>query len=275
MLTEKTFNTGEMIINYAESEKNGPPLLFLHGITMKWQRMRDVFSAFTEGWHVYICDFRGHGKSGRASSYKVADYINDTKTFLTQQINEPVILIGYSLGGLVSMGLGSLVPDHVRGIVLIDPPLISRNAGFEAMSYSFVHPWILRTHRVNTQNLPIEDVAAILKEANPGAEDSALLDTAKMLRSVDAGVTAAIINDHLTADFSMSSALEAITRPVLLLHGEESAGSMVRDSDIDFFKAHVPHGKLEVIRGFGHEIVFQPAADICFGHIKEFLETLV
>jgi pimeloyl-ACP methyl ester carboxylesterase len=273
VLTEKIFNTGELRLNYAEGANNGPPLLVLHGITMKWQRMHDIFSAFTPMHQVYTCDFRGHGKSDRAASYTVPDYVRDTAAFLTQHLVEPVILIGYSLGGLVAMGLGACLPERIRGIVLIDPPLISSNAGFEAMAYSFVHPWVLRTHHVNTQKLPLAAIANLLQEANPEADEAAALDTAHVLRSVDTGVTAAFINDQLLGDFSMSAALKAITSPVLLIHGDETAGSMVRSSDVTFFQSHVPHGRLARIEGWGHDVVWQPAAEKVNAHITAFLDT--
>ncbi len=36
MLVEKSFDTGEVVLNYAEGPDNGPPILFIHGITSNW-----------------------------------------------------------------------------------------------------------------------------------------------------------------------------------------------------------------------------------------------
>ena len=37
MLTESSFDTGEVVINYAEGPALGSPLVLLHGSTLDWQ----------------------------------------------------------------------------------------------------------------------------------------------------------------------------------------------------------------------------------------------
>jgi hypothetical protein len=34
MLSEKSFDTGELLLNYAEGPASGPPLALLHGLTL-------------------------------------------------------------------------------------------------------------------------------------------------------------------------------------------------------------------------------------------------
>ena len=44
MLTEKIFDTGEVVINYAESDTNGPPMVMLPGVTLNWQTLAGSFT---------------------------------------------------------------------------------------------------------------------------------------------------------------------------------------------------------------------------------------
>jgi len=37
MLVEKSFDTGEVVLNYAEGPPNGPPLVLFPGLTRRWQ----------------------------------------------------------------------------------------------------------------------------------------------------------------------------------------------------------------------------------------------
>src|ERR1044071_6336346 len=99
MLQEKTFNTGEVIINYAEGPKFGPTMVLLHGGTVSWEHYQPLLPALTAQYHIYACDLRGHGKSGRPADeqYHAIDYARDVSAFLRQQIGEPVILVGHSL----------------------------------------------------------------------------------------------------------------------------------------------------------------------------------
>ena len=43
MLVEKRFDTGEVVLNYAEGPDNGPPAILLHGFTSNWQSARVAF----------------------------------------------------------------------------------------------------------------------------------------------------------------------------------------------------------------------------------------
>ena len=63
MLTERSFDAGEVTINFAEGPANGPPLVLLHGGTDRWASFESVIPALKEEWHIYALDFRGHGKS--------------------------------------------------------------------------------------------------------------------------------------------------------------------------------------------------------------------
>lgn len=63
MLQEKTFNTGEVTLNYAEGDPTGPPLVLLHGFTDRWQTYQPIITPLYQSWYIYALDLRGHGKS--------------------------------------------------------------------------------------------------------------------------------------------------------------------------------------------------------------------
>ena len=122
MLREKSFDTGELTLNYAEGPASGPPLLLLHGLTGWWQSFQPLIPRLTPTWQIYACDLRGHGKSGRvADRYRLTDYVQDIVTFLRQQIITPTILLGHSLGALTALGAAADLPQRVHALVLLDP----------------------------------------------------------------------------------------------------------------------------------------------------------
>ena len=111
MLLEKTFDTGELTLNYAEGPASGPPLLLLHGLTGWWPSFQPLMPHLMPTWHIYACDLRGHGKSGRvADRYRVTDYVRDIVTFLRQQIGTPTVLLGHSLGALTALFCDGILP---------------------------------------------------------------------------------------------------------------------------------------------------------------------
>src|SRR5439155_14619116 len=78
MLTERTFDTGEVGINYVESSATGPLLIMLHGMTATWQVFETTIPFLAVRWRVVAADLRGHGRSGRvAERYTLMDYVRD------------------------------------------------------------------------------------------------------------------------------------------------------------------------------------------------------
>lgn len=48
---EGSFDTGEVVITYAESKGSGTPLLLLHGVTLDWHSVEDfLLPTLTESW---------------------------------------------------------------------------------------------------------------------------------------------------------------------------------------------------------------------------------
>ena len=72
MLVEKRFDTGEVVLNYAEGPDNGPPIIFLHGFGEYWQGFIPLLSTISQRYHVYAVDLRGHGKSSKTRSRAAA-----------------------------------------------------------------------------------------------------------------------------------------------------------------------------------------------------------
>ena len=53
MLTEKSFDTGEIVINFAEGDTVGAPLVMLHGSTLNWQIFEGFIPTLAQTWHIY------------------------------------------------------------------------------------------------------------------------------------------------------------------------------------------------------------------------------
>jgi pimeloyl-ACP methyl ester carboxylesterase len=126
-IKEYTFNTGTVILNYAETTSAGRPLVLLHGGNARWQSFESIIPAFTPTWHVYAPDFRGHGKSGWVpGSYRLQDYTDDTIAYLQHHIPEPACVFGHSLGGIVALMMAAQYPEGVRAVAVGDAPLSSQ-----------------------------------------------------------------------------------------------------------------------------------------------------
>src|SRR6266849_9887709 len=126
-LVEHSFDTGEVVLNYAEGPANGPPLVLLHGLGRRWQVFLPVIPALSLRWHIFAPDLRGHGKSSHvARGYHGPQYSEDIARLLRERVSAPAVLFGHSLGGMLGMQVASDHPELVRALILGDNMIVAR-----------------------------------------------------------------------------------------------------------------------------------------------------
>ncbi len=108
----------------AERDGDGTPVLLLHGggqTRHAWGQTATRLAA--AGWQAIAIDQRGHGDSDWAppdQDYRLEWYGEDLAAAV-RSLNEPVVLVGASLGGLAAlMVAGELAPECVEALVLVD-----------------------------------------------------------------------------------------------------------------------------------------------------------
>ncbi len=175
MVSTHTLDTGELTISYAEGPDRGAPLVLLHGVNGRWQA-HEQDSLPGDRWHVYACDLRGHGESGHAptpGAYHLRDYARDITAFIHNVIpgDEPVVFIGFSLGALVALGTGAALPGRVRGLVLVEPPLMLRNHRFHDLPIAGLLQFAYETTRAEPG---FEELVAACKVVMPDADEATI-----------------------------------------------------------------------------------------------------
>lgn len=103
-------------------------VVFLHGIASSGENWRHMYQHF-EGQqvHIVVLDLLGFGDSpkpeGSWVTYDVSDQARAVLYTLAKlRVRGPVLLVGHSMGCLVSIGVAQQQPDLVRGLMLYEPP---------------------------------------------------------------------------------------------------------------------------------------------------------
>ena len=99
----------------------GPPLVLVHGTTADHSRWAPALPALEEHFSVYSYDRRGRGESGDAADYSLAREYEDAVAVI-DSAGESVNVIGHSYGGVCALE-AALLTDHIRKLVLYEPPL--------------------------------------------------------------------------------------------------------------------------------------------------------
>lgn len=101
---------------------SGPTLLLVHGLGGSLLNWAAIAPTLAQTCQVLALDLVGFGRTqpfGR--SPRIRDNRDLLARFVDEVIGHPVIVVGNSMGGLLSMLLADRRPDLVSGLVLVDP----------------------------------------------------------------------------------------------------------------------------------------------------------
>ncbi len=284
MFNEQLFHHDGLSLNFASGPRNGPALVFFHGVTRRWQSFVPLLPALSMRWHVHALDHRGHGKSSRADrQYLVRDYVRDAVAFVRNQVQGPAVLHGHSLGAMVAAAVAAAMPDQVKGVVLEDPPFDTMGphvAQSSLLSYfSGVQPFAGST-------LPVGALARQLAEiplTTPGKTGSVRLGdtrdmtslrfTAKCLKELDRDVLAPIVAGRWLEGFDWVSTISQVHCPALLLQADLAAGGMLTDVDAAEAERLMPDCARVRLPKVGH-LIHWLQTESCLRFVSGFLESL-
>ena len=103
-----------------------PPMLCVHGGAAHAHWFDFVAPGFTPDYHVYALDLRGHGDSTWADpqTYSFETYAEDINAFLEKLDLSDVVLIGHSMGGMISLVHAATHPGRIRRLVIVDSTML-------------------------------------------------------------------------------------------------------------------------------------------------------
>jgi pimeloyl-ACP methyl ester carboxylesterase len=283
MLREHEFTTGEVRLNFMVGPANGPPLLFLHGVTRRWQDFLSVLPTLQLRWQVYGLDFRGHGGSGRCpGQYRVVDHVRDARAFLREHVREPAVVYGHSLGALVAAAVAASEPVLVRAVILEDPPAPTLVHGIRQTPYFALFTGM---QALAGRELAVPALARELADLGlpaPGGQTMRLGDIrdavslrflARCLQQLDPEVLTPLLQERWLDGYDPEAVHRQVACPALLLRADESCGGMLPPADADRFAHWLADGTRIDFPGVSHLIHWlAPEATLRF--VTGFLESL-
>jgi pimeloyl-ACP methyl ester carboxylesterase len=295
MMVEQTFDTGVVVINYAEYGKEGTvagwgswsgPLVLLHGGSSGWRNSL-LIPELSERFHVYAPDFRGHGKSGRVPGrYTVEDYATDTIMFLERVVREPAVIFGHSLGGQVGIVVAARRPDLVRALIIGDAPFDrSKLKAFLQGGRDRLETWRAMSGPGHSQGEVIEALknAPIVVEGQKGlvptravyGEDTLWYsDMAENLRLLDPGMLDAVLEfDEMHAALDCEELFPGIACPVLIIQANAALGGLLSDEEVQRACELLPRAAVARLETVGHPLAY-PEREPLARAVLSFLDSL-
>jgi pimeloyl-ACP methyl ester carboxylesterase len=115
---KQVVDVGGLDLAYVEVAGAEPPLLLIHGFT-DTSRSFSLLAPHLSGRRLIMPDLRGHGGSQAGEGCAVADFAADIAWLIrTLRLNRPIV-VGHSLGGMVSIALAAQYPELIGGLVIV------------------------------------------------------------------------------------------------------------------------------------------------------------
>ncbi|MCA9901618.1 MAG: alpha/beta fold hydrolase [Anaerolineales bacterium] len=126
--TEGTFSVGTQEIHYVEAGKKGRQIaLLIHGWSSSWYATSPLLGQLAQRFHVIAIDLPGYGQSPPLEIRTTIPHYVDLLADLIGQISDgPVVLVGHSMGGMISVTLALTHPILVERMVLLSPTISGR-----------------------------------------------------------------------------------------------------------------------------------------------------
>jgi pimeloyl-ACP methyl ester carboxylesterase len=282
-LVERTFDTGEVQLNYAEGPAHGPPLVLLHGLGRRWQVFLPVIPALSLRWHIFAPDLRGHGKSSRvARGYHGTQYADDIACFLRERVSAPAVLFGHSLGGMVAMWIVSHHPELVRALILGDNMIAVRHLRNPMLHNPMYKALFSGLRDLARTGGSVEQIAdGIGKIVLPIAgtdkfatnDEAYLLSWARCVQQADPETYEMMLDGSSLEGWDGETVLRGIVRPTLLLQASHELGGLMSDADVALASRLLPHHTHVKFRNLGHALFIQQPEPVLRA-VMYFLESL-
>ena len=118
-------DVGGLKLHYQDFGTAGkPPMLCIHGSAAHGHWFDFVAAGFTNDYHVIAPDMRGHGDSDWDQSatpeYNYERYAADVHALTKKLDLRDFILVGHSMGGLLSIVYAARYPGRAKAFIMID-----------------------------------------------------------------------------------------------------------------------------------------------------------
>lgn len=249
------------VTDYESAIPDAPPVIVVHGIGSRGVSWFPVIDDLAAHFRVLSYDMRGHGESAKPESgYLLPNYAADLAGLIEALAIERPRIIGHSLGGLTTLRWAADHPSQAVALVLEDTTL----SGGPSLRPAF-DGWLALSR------MSVEGAAAWYAAEYPDWSPEDCRRRAESITAVHPRVFEELRDESTSPDRPPRLAgVERITSPMLLVHGDVAAGSMVQPDDARRLRELVPELRLANIQGVGHS-VHRDAREAFLAVVVEFL----
>lgn len=120
-------------LNVTRLGEQGPIIAFCHGLFGQGKNWTQIAKAFSADHRVLLIDMPNHGRSGWTDAFAYPDLADTVASLFTA--DDPVTLVGHSMGGKIAMAIALRHPELVARLVVVDVSPVAYESGREFLGY--------------------------------------------------------------------------------------------------------------------------------------------
>ena len=252
--TERYVHTGNVALNVAEFDSpsaDAPVMVLVNGYGSNWNTWGRVVDKLAAEFHVFAVDLRAMGRSGsdgKGSSRQT--WADDIAAVIPKLSDEPVYLIGHSLGGWVTAAVAAAHPELISKAILVEP---YSGANSEVRKEARKRPAEergLRAQQIRDARTP-EDLIPAVTEQYAGASEDSIKRIAVMWFQMDPALEEGPVSsreDEETFDDMFSS----IKCPTLMINGASDKGGILSEEESERVAGLIPDIRVLTWPKVGH-----------------------
>jgi pimeloyl-ACP methyl ester carboxylesterase len=239
------------------------PIVFVHGLGGSHLNWSLIAGALASDRRAVALDLRGFGLTpGNRHNASVFANTDLLDRFLRTVVGRPAILVGNSMGGLVSIVQAARHPETVAGLVLVDPALPSprrrlpdRGVTFQFAAYAVPALGESYMRRLNATMTPEQHVQRMIRLcfADVSRADPQLLDA-----------SAALVRERQRVEHKEAAFLAAARSLMRMLVRPDQYRAMMRSIDVPVLLMSGDMDRLVPIEAARHAAVLNPHWDALF-----------
>jgi pimeloyl-ACP methyl ester carboxylesterase len=232
-------------------EPGRPQILLLHGGNQSAHSWDLVSLHLSDRFHVFALDQRGHGDSewSRDQDYSIDARALDALAFMKDQGLETPVIMGHSMGGIVTTTMAIREPDLARGLVIVDSgPELSEQGT------TVIHNFVVRNVEFDDLEEFLDNVAKY--DRFRSREHIARTVKYNMLRRSDGKYVSKV--DHRQVPSASSGPrptlddMRTLPCPTLIVRGGDS--DVLEPEAAQRFAEALPKGELVTVPNCGHNV---------------------
>lgn len=268
---------GQTINVREEGSAKGQVALLIHGWSSSWYAVSPLLPVLSSKYRCIAVDLPGYGESPRlAKRVTISDYTDLMIGLIRQVTDKPVVLVGHSMGGMISTSIVLKNPELVERLVLIAPTIsgrLSRQVDLTLAPFALMERFALTNALVSVLE-PIVNITDQLLRPALFADRTALKQEdyerirADVRRRGQGRVRAECFWAMRAHD--LRGKLSPIKTPALVVWGMEDNTVPLRDASVI---AHEwPEADLRIIPNAGHWPQFE-TPEVTAKYVRAFLST--